>query len=295
MRDDNKTPDHNAPARAALVTGASTGIGEACALALDRLGWRIFAGVRDVEAGRRLAAQASSRLVPLRLDVTDPAEIVAAAELIGKTVGDRGLDGLVNNAGIAVPGPLEFLPIADLRRQLEVNVLGQIAVTQAMLPLLRRASGRIVMMSSLNGRVAPPYLGAYAMSKFAMEAASDALRLELRHWRIGVSVVEPGSVATPIWGKGKSTARQLADSSAPETVDLYRQDIETMHLATDAIAAAAMPVERVVDAVVHALTARRPRTRYPVGLQTWLAVRLLPLVPDRIRDWIVRRAIGLGD
>ncbi|MBN1589683.1 MAG: SDR family oxidoreductase [Pirellulales bacterium] len=283
----------NGSGRAVLVTGASTGIGAACALALDRLGWRVFAGIRDDEAGRRLAERASSRFVPLWIDVTDSAQIDAAAEQIAETLGDNGLDGLVNNAGIGVLGPLEAVPIDDLRRQLEVNVLGQIAVTQAMLPLLRRSAGRIVMMGSVSGRVASPYMGPYAASKFALEAVTDALRVELRRWKIAVSIIEPGSVVTPIWDKAKTSARRLADTLSPEMMRFYGEEIETFEQVADEFATAAMPVDRVVDAVVHALTARRPRTRYPLGLSARLSIRLLPLVPDRIRDWIVCRAIGL--
>jgi len=276
-----------------LVTGASTGIGEACSLELDRLGWQVFAGVRDPQAGERLAARASSRLVPLRLDVTPPAEIAAAAESIGAALAGRPLDGLVNNAGIVVPGPLEAVPLADLRRQLEVNVIGQIAVTQAMLPLLRRSAGRIVMMSSISGRVAPPYLGAYAMSKFALEAAADALRIELARWKIRVSLVEPGSVVTPIWGKARSTTQEISETTSPEIMKLYGQEMRRFDELTGQFAVTGMPVRRVVAAVVHALTARRPKTRYPLGVNTRLSAIVFPLCCDRLRDWIVRKMLGL--
>ena len=165
------------PPPAVVITGASTGIGKACALELDRRGFRVFAGVRSESAAQELQAQASARLTPVRIDVTDAASIAAAAETIARSVGDAGLAGLVNNAGIAVSGPLEIVPIDALRRQLEVNVIGPVAVTRSLLPLLRKARGRVVNMSSISGGVAAPYLGPYSASKFAMEAITDTLRL----------------------------------------------------------------------------------------------------------------------
>ncbi|NLE37733.1 MAG: SDR family oxidoreductase [Pirellulaceae bacterium] len=279
--------------RSVLVTGASTGIGEACAVELARLGWRVFAGVRDDDSAKRLTQLVPSRLVPVRLDVTDSAHIAAAADLIAREVGEAGLEGLVNNAGIVVPGPIEALPIAELRRQMEVNFFGSIAVTQAFLPLIRAATGRIVMMSSLNGRVAAPFLGPYAASKFALEAASDALRVELRRWNIHVAIVEPGSVQTPIWAKSKSTAQRISDEATAEMREIYGQDIDAMQRAATSLADGARPVRPVVAAVVHALTARRPKTRYPVGMDAKLAVTFVPLLPDRVGDWIIRRSLGL--
>jgi NAD(P)-dependent dehydrogenase (short-subunit alcohol dehydrogenase family) len=279
---------------AVLITGASTGIGEACAMELDRRGWRVFAGVRSPADGERLQAQGSSRLVAVRIDVTDGPTIAAAAQTVGKAVGPAGLAGLVNNAGIVVAGPLEILPLEEIRRQLEVNVVGQIAVTQAFLPLLRKAQGRVVNIGSLNGRIAAPYLGPYAASKHALEALSDALRVELRSWGIRVALVEPGAIATPIWEKSLAAAEKLAEATSPEALALYKADLDAMRQTTRNIAGAARPVRGVVRAVVHALTARRPKTRYPVGLQTRLLLRLHKWLPDRLWDWIIRRAMGLG-
>src|SRR5919204_4783282 len=187
--------------RAVLITGASTGIGEACALHLDRLGFTVFAGIRKEADGRALQAKASPRLTPLALDVTDQGQVTATVQTIESSLGAGGLWGLVNNAGIAVGGPLEFLPVDEFRLQLEVNVVGQLRVIQAVLPLVRRARGRIVNMSSVSGKLSAPFMGPYSSSKFALEAISDALRLELRPWGIMVSVIEPSNVATPIWGK----------------------------------------------------------------------------------------------
>ena len=291
-----------APFRSVLITGASSGIGFACALELDRRGFRVFAGVRREADGRRLAEQASERLAPILLDVTDADAIDRAASTIAEATGLAGLDGLVNNAGIVVAAPLEFLPIAELRRQLEVNFVGAMAVTQAMLPLVRAARGRIVNISSVSGLVAAPYLGPYAASKYALEAATDSLRLELRRFGIRVALVEPADVATPIWQKSRDAADRLRDrmldelgDGVPETVRaVYAEDLAAMRSATARFESAAMPVDRVVRAVVHALCARRPKTRYPVGAKTWGVVLALRFLPDRIRDWIVRRSLGMS-
>ena len=276
-----------------LITGASSGIGAACALELDRLGWRVFAGVRSQQDGRRLAEKASARLTPLGIDVTDPACIAEAARILAEAAGPAGLAGLVNNAGIAVAGPWELLPLDDLRRQLEVNVIGQVAVTQAFLPLIRAARGRIVFMGSVSGRVASPYIGPYAASKHALEALADSLRVELRPWGIRVSILEPGSVQTPIWGKARADADRLTRQMPPAGEGLYGDQIERIRVATERIAARGMPVERVVRAVVHALSARRPRTRYPLGGDTRRFLILSKFLPDRVRDWLLRRALGL--
>lgn len=280
-------------ARAVLVTGASTGIGRASALELDRRGWRVFAGVRREGDGRRLVEEAAGPLRPLMLDVTDAAEIAAAAETMAGQLGEAGLAGLVNNAGICVAGPLEVLPVDELRRQLEVNLLGQVAVAQACLPLLRRGRGRIVNLSSVGGRVAMPYLGPYCASKFALEALSDALRLELRTWGIHVALVEPGSVDTPIWRKSHSEADRLEAEAGEAALAPYAADVAAVRRVTEREAAGAMPVGRVVRAVVHALESRRPRARYPVGLSGRMAVFLLTRLPTRLRDWLVLRSLGM--
>ncbi len=281
--------------RAVVITGASTGIGAACALELDRRGFRVFAGVRTDAAAQRLRQQATGRLTPVTLDVTDPAGIAEAARTVAAAVGDEGLWGLVNNAGIVVAGPLELIPLEQLRRQLEINVVGPVAVTQAMLPLLRIGRGRIVNVGSLNGRLAVPFLGPYCASKFALEAITDALRPELRRWGIAVSVVEPGSVKTPIWEKTEAEADRLAQQAGPRLDDLYGRDIAAFRAMSHRQAEQGMPVQKVVRAVVHALTSRRPKTRYPLGSQTRWAIFAARFLPDRLRDWIVGMAVGLGD
>ena len=270
---------------AVVVTGASTGIGATTALHLDRLGFVVFAGVRRDADGVALQAQATPRLVPILLDVTDAASIATAAQTVAAAVGDAGLAGLVNNAGIAVAGPLEFLPIAALRQQLEVNVIGQIAVTQAMLPLLRRAKGRIVNIGSISGKLVSAMTGAYAASKFAMEALTDGLRLELRPWGIQVAVVEPGVTATPIWQKSLAAANDLTQQFAPEVETLYGGMIAATRAgATRNAAGGGTPPQLVADAVAHALTARRARTRYPVGRDARIGSLLARLLSDRTKD-----------
>ena len=276
-----------------MITGASTGIGAACALHLDRLGWRVFAGVRRQADADTLRAQSSPRLTPISLDVTDTVSISTAASAVAGAVGQAGLAGLVNNAGIVVPGPIEFLPLTDLRRQLEINVVGQVAVTQAFLPLIRAGRGRIVNMGSISGRMATPFTGAYAASKFALEALTDALRLELAPWGISVSIVEPGAVATPIWEKSARTAEAMLGSVQPEALVLYAEAIEAVkRTAANAAKRAVDPVD-VARIVEHALTAARPRTRYVVGREAKFRAAMALLVPDRVRDNLVAKAMGL--
>jgi len=277
---------------AVVITGASTGIGAASAVELARRGYRVFPGVRKQCDGERLTGQ-SPHITPLLLDVTDARQIAAAAATVCESVGDAGLAGLVNNAGIVVAGPLEILPLDQFRLQLEVNVVGQIAVMQAFLPLLRKARGRIVNMSSVNGRFAPPYLAPYAASKHALEAVNNAMRLELRAWGIRVVLIEPGATTTPIWDKSIAAADALADKASNGSVDLYKGDLDAMRQATRKLADSALPVDSVVRCVVHALTARRPASRYPVGLKANLLMRAYKWIPDRIWDWILRRSLGL--
>jgi NAD(P)-dependent dehydrogenase (short-subunit alcohol dehydrogenase family) len=262
------------PSRSVLVTGASSGIGAACAEYLTRAGWTVFAGVREEGA-------APAGTTELLLDVTDGAAIEAAATAVGER-----LDGLVDNAGIAVAAPLEYLPLDELRRQLEVNVVGQLAVAQALLPALRAAKGRIVIVGSIAGTSALPFLGAYAISKFALEAMADSLRLELAPDGIHVSIIRPGTIATPIWTK----PQPLADELPPEALERYGKRIDSMRSVAAARAAKAAPVESVVKAVVDALTAERPQTRYLVGRDAHLRAAVERL-PDRIRDRVVGRLL----
>jgi NAD(P)-dependent dehydrogenase (short-subunit alcohol dehydrogenase family) len=275
--------------RSALVTGASTGIGRASALRLDRGGWRVFAGVRREADAEDLRAAASERLVPLILDITDAGQIAAAAQRIGEE-GGGGLDGLVNNAGVAIPGPLETLPIEEFRRQIEVNLTGHVAVTQAMAPAIRRARGRIVFISSIGGRIAFPLTGAYHAAKFGIEAVGDVFRQELRPWGISVSIVEPGSIDTPIWERGERTAEELAH---PQREALYGGAIESYRKVVRQLAERGIAPEKVAATIEHALDAGRPRARYLVGIDAKVQARLKPFLPTPLFDRVIARAMGL--
>jgi NAD(P)-dependent dehydrogenase (short-subunit alcohol dehydrogenase family) len=278
--------------RSVLVTGASTGIGRAVALRLDSSEWRVFAGVRREEDAESLRAAGSERLTPVMLDVTDGEQIAAAATLVGETTGAAGLDGLVNNAGVAIPSPLETMPIDDFRRQIEVNLTGQVAVTQALLPQLRLARGRIVFISSIGGRVAFPFTGAYHAAKFGIEAVGDVFRRELRSAGVGVSIVEPGSISTDIWDRGEREADELGGRS-PQREALYGEAIERYRKVLRSVADRGVPPDKAARAIEHALVARRPRTRYLVGLDAKLQARVKYLIPTRVFDRVVARATGL--
>jgi NAD(P)-dependent dehydrogenase (short-subunit alcohol dehydrogenase family) len=278
---------------AAVVTGASTGIGRATALHLDRLGFTVFAGVRKAADAESLRAAGSQRLEPLTIDVADEASIGAAAQEVAERVGESGLAALINNAGIGVGGPVELLSLEDVRRQLEVNLVGQVGVTQALIPLLRRATGRIVFMSSVGGRLAIPYMSPYHMSKWGLEALADALRIELRPWGIEVVVIEPGSIATPLWDKAQDTADHLISGMDAEGRELYGENVAALQASAQEEAARGIPPERVAEVVATALGARRPRTRYLVGRDAKINARVRRLVPDRVFDRLLSRQMGL--
>ncbi len=278
--------------RYVLITGASSGIGRACALDLDARGFHVFATVRRAADARSLAAEASPRLRTLRLDVTDPASIAAAAATMGEASGSDGLWGLVNNAGIALAAPLEAMPLDDFRRQFEVNVFGVMAVTQAFLPLVRRARGRIVLMGSIGGISVIPFVGAYCASKFALEAMADSLRMELGPWGIEVAIVEPGTVATPIWHKGEAEADAILARAEPSVAALYRERMERLRRVVAASARRGVDPGVVAGAVRHALTAKRPKTRYLIGPAARLRWLLQRLLPDRLRDRILHRLVA---
>ncbi len=275
-----------------LVTGASTGIGEACALRFDRAGYRVFAGLRRPEDADRLRAEASPRLSPVFLDVTDADSIEQARAAVWGALDDAGLDALVNNAGVAVAGPLETLPIDAVRRQFEVNLIGQLAVTQAFLPLIRKAAGRIVFMGSIGGVMATPFLGPYCASKFALEGLADALRVELRPWGIHVAIIEPGSIATPIWSKSDSEAEALQARGRAGDAD-YTVAMAAMREAAAATGRRGAPASLVADAVLHAAASPSPKTRYVVGRDARLRALLGRLIPDRLRDRLIVRALKL--
>jgi NAD(P)-dependent dehydrogenase (short-subunit alcohol dehydrogenase family) len=269
-----------------LVTGASTGIGEATVLHLKALGFDAIGAVRKDEDAERLDGQG---VRTVRMDVTDAGQIAAAREELG----DVALAGLVNNAGIAVAAPLEFLPVDRLRQQLEINLIGQHAVTQAFLPALRRARGRIVNVSSIGGRVALPMAGAYNASKFGLEGLSDALRRELRPHGLDVILIEPGGVKTPIWKKGEELADEMLEDVPPEAERLYGEVIEKVRERTRGIAReSGMDPREVAEVIGTALTADRPKTRYLVGKDAKLRARMARVLPDRVMDRMIGRAVG---
>jgi len=278
---------------AVVITGASTGIGRATALHLARLGHRVFAGVRREADAEALRREGSERLSPLLMDVTDTASIEAAAETVAAEVGERGIGGLVNNAGIALGGPLEFLPLDELRRQLEVNTVGPVAVTQQFLPLVRRGRGRVVFVSSIGGRISNPIIGPYAASKFALEALADALRVELAPSGIHVAVIEPGAIKTAIFEKagpyGDEALARLPDEGKRLYLAMGRAVLDSFAK----MERTAVPPERVARAIEHALTAPRPKTRYLVGLDARVQALMVWLLPDRARDALLGRLMGL--
>jgi NAD(P)-dependent dehydrogenase (short-subunit alcohol dehydrogenase family) len=269
-----------------LVTGASTGIGEATVLHLKALGFHAVGAVRKDEDAERLEARG---VRTVRIDVTDPDQIAAARDEIGEVA----LAGLVNNAGIAVAAPLEFLPVDRLRQQLEINLIGQMAVTQAFLPALRRGGGRIVMVSSIGGRVALPLVSAYNASKFGLEGMSDSLRRELRSHGVDVILVEPGGVKTPIWTKAEKLADDMLEDLPPEAERLYGKLIEAVRAGTQRIAreTGSEPIA-VAEVIGEALTAGRPRTRYLVGRDAKMRAAMSRVLPDRVMDRMIGRALG---
>jgi NAD(P)-dependent dehydrogenase (short-subunit alcohol dehydrogenase family) len=271
-----------------LITGASTGIGRATALRLAGSGWTVLAGVRRTVDGESLRAEGGERIVPILLDVTDAAQIAAVAA----EVEEQGvLDALVNNAGIGFGGPLELVPIDDLRSQLEVNVLGPVALTQALLPALRRAHGRVLFISSVGGRVAMAFTAPYAASKHAIEAIGDALRVELRSSHVQVALIEPGSVTTPIWDKSRAQGEGL--HVPPELVDQYGHVSAAMNRVLESTERRGVSPELVAETIERALTARRMRARYLIGRDAKAMLLAKRLLPDHVFDRVARRALGV--
>lgn len=278
-----------------VVTGASTGIGRACVLRLLAHDYVVYAGVRATDDASALAADARSalghgadgRLRPLLLDVTSEADVRAAFELVSDELDGDHFHGLVNNAGVAVAGPMEFLPLSDLRRQFEVNVIGQVALAQAFLPLLRERPGRLVFVGSVSGLVSSRLLGAYAASKFALEAVADAFRRELLPFKVRVAVVEPGRIATPIWEKSLAEGLERMERVSPKAKEYYGNLIDDLVEGARFAADHGTPPERVAQAVHRALSARRSRTRYFVGPDAHLINVLRRVLSDPQLDRVV--------
>jgi NAD(P)-dependent dehydrogenase (short-subunit alcohol dehydrogenase family) len=250
---------------------------------LDRAGFQVFAGVRNRGDAEDLEAAGSDRLEPVIIDVTDEGTIEATRERIAQVTGGR-IDALVNNAGIAKGGPVEAVSIDDFRQQLEVNVIGQVAVTQAMLPMLRAAQGRVVFVSSIGGRIALPYVSPYAASKHAIEAVGDSLRREMLSFGVSVSLVEPGAVATPIWDKGSQTADEVRERATPEQLEVYGDTLDRFEKLFIETGNSGVPPDEVADAIEHALTSAKPKTRYLVGREAKVRGTLAKFLPDRFLD-----------
>lgn len=272
-----------------VVTGASTGIGAASAQYLAERGFNVFAAVRKQADADAITSRANLHLRPIILDITQPELINNAVQTLQECVGDNGLSALVNNAGISYDQPLECVSIAAVRHQLEVNVVGTLAVTQAFLPLVRKAQGRIVNIGSISGRLANAMSGPYCMSKFAVEALSDCLRRELEPWNIHVSLIEPGAIKTAIWEK--NDAYDWRSEASPEHLSLYGSTYGKFRKMVAKTTAKAISCDDVSAAIFHALTAPSPRTRYLVGPDARIAARLAHFLPDRMLDSILKKSL----
>lgn len=273
-----------------VISGASTGIGHATALLLDRRGYQVFAGVRKAADAERLRGEASARMRVLTLDITRPEQIAAARATVDEAVGERGLTCLINNAGVCVAGPVEFLPLDELRRQLEVNLIGHVAMTQAFLPAVRRGHGRIINVASANGRFAFPCFGAYAASKFGVEGISDSLRRELRSSGIPVIVIEPGTVEAAIWDRTGEATVERQNQIASTEKELYGELGRRMDVLMNKGRRCAFQPEAIAAIMLKALEARRPRARYRGGPGSKMAV-LGSRLPEAISDWFVDQVI----
>jgi len=276
--------------KSVLITGSSTGIGRASALRLDKEGFQVFAGVRKSSDGDALKSASSGRLIPVILDVTEPESITNAVKTVSeKTNGE--LYGLMNNAGVSAGFTVELTPISALRHVLDVNVIGVFAVTQAFLPLLRKSRGRVINTGSVSGLTALPGMSVYAASKYAVEAITESLRVELRPFGISVSVIEPGLIATEIWEKGTAKVKELILNANPDIFKLYaplalsyQNSMEKQKY---------LPPEAVADSVYHAFTAPKPKYHYLVGSDAKF-LAFTERLPGRIRDWIVYKTISKG-
>jgi NAD(P)-dependent dehydrogenase (short-subunit alcohol dehydrogenase family) len=269
-----------------LLTGASRGIGRVTAVRLARADWTVLAGVRTDADGAALVRAGGSNVVPLRLDITSAADVAALDEKL-----PARLDAVVNNAGYALDGPVEALALDDVRRQLDVNVVGQLAVTQAVLPRLRTNSGRIVFVSSLSGRISTPMTGAYNASKFALEGLADALRIELRRWRIPVVLVEPGPVSTDLWHGAEQQLDATIAGMQPEHRELYAHHLRAARRTAKMMLRVAADSERVAAVIERALTAKRPKARYQINAAGRIQAAATTVTPTRVLDALFARAM----
>ena len=279
----------DSPRGAVVVTGASSGMGRACALRLSEAGFTVYAAVRKERDAQAVVAQGSARLRPLVLDVTDERTIAEAARTVRAEVGAGGLAGLVNNAGVAVTGPMELVPIDELRRQFEINVVGQVAVIQAFLPLLRAARGRIVNVGSVGARFALPFGGPLNSSKAALESISDSLRMELRPWGIHVVLVSPGSIRTAAEEKLLADSEAALRAYSPEGQARYAAPYRAFVRSLLALESRGVGPEVMAETVHRAMVARTPRRRYPVGPRSRLLPLLFTTLPSGVADFLRMR------
>jgi NAD(P)-dependent dehydrogenase (short-subunit alcohol dehydrogenase family) len=275
--------------RTVLITGTSSGIGRACAEEMAGRGWRVLAGVRRESDGEEVRALSPDRIEPVILDVTDLDAIAALPErVVGR------LDGLVNNAGMANAGPLEYLPVEDIKHQLDVMLVAPFVLTKAMLPALRAARGRVVMIGSIGGRTSLPFMGPYNAAKAGIDGFANSLRQELAPFGVRVALVEPGAIKTRIWQKGIDAGEQLRGSLPPEAERDYGERIAKMSKAAADSERRGVPPSKVAGVVAHALTADKPKTRYLVGIDARVQAGLRAALPDRALDRVLGRLSGLG-
>jgi NAD(P)-dependent dehydrogenase (short-subunit alcohol dehydrogenase family) len=276
-----------------LVTGASSGIGWATSLELAEKGWRVFAAVRKEADAKKLRDASSGKVTPVIMDIVDYESVKHGAQEIEKALGGAGLDALFNNAGISVQGPLEIIPIELFEQQIQVNVFGHIFVTQTFLPLLRKAQGRIVFTSSESGRMTLPLMAPYSASKFALEAAANALRIELRPWKIRVSCVELQTIKTPMWEKIDTSTEKLISSLPKQARDLYQNELKTLSVFPRWQAEMGISMKKAVRVIIRALSARSPKARYLVGYEARLLVYSHAITPTWMMDWFASKSMVL--
>jgi NAD(P)-dependent dehydrogenase (short-subunit alcohol dehydrogenase family) len=274
-----------------VITGSSTGIGKACALHLDKLGYKTYAGVRKQTDGDRLREEASDRLVPIILDVTDADSITAAVSTIEREAGGN-VFGLINNAGIGRSGVLEVTPIDEIRKVMDVNIIGLMAMTKALIPMLRKNKGRIINIGSTASFLASPGASAYAASKFAVRAVTDSLRLELQPFGMSVILVAPGAVESEIWEKGTAYKNEMRRSIKPENAQRYATLIKFGENLIKEIKK--IPAKEVAISVAQALASKKPKPYYIVGKDAKAGVKAARL-PKSLLDWIfIKRIQKLG-
>ena len=278
-----------------LVSGASSGIGRACAIRLSTRGIRVFAGVRQIETGEDLVREAGPDVFPVLLDITDENSIKEATEIVMHASDGRGLNGLINNAGIAVAGPVQYVDRKNVIDQFSANVAGTISLIQFFLPQIRLAAGRIINIGSISGRMVVPFLGMYAASKYALEALTDALRMELASADVKVSIIEPGAVSTPIWEKSSRRWEQTLQQIPEEERERHRASISSGRAFIEKASAIGSSPSRVVDAILHALTSNRPKARYLIGLDSRLLLTARRLLPTRTADRLLMRLFSGGN